>query len=204
MPGESLRQWSMSVVIALLRAVNVGGRNTLNMEELRTICAALGHKNIQTYLQSGNVVFRTENPNPSQVAKELEAALLESLGVETVVIPRTPADLRATVAANPFAEGIAAGTHDPSKLIVAYFQSRPSEEVQARAAKRSLELRERPNRDIDELRFVGREAYIYYPNGVGKATFNWSAFERASKIPATARNWTSTLKILEMAEATPA
>ena len=193
----------MPAVIALLRAVNVGGHNNVRMEEVRTLFAALGCKNVQTYLQSGNVVFSTSKPSPSQVAAELQTAINEALGIETIIIPRTPADLRAIIANNPFAEGIASGAIDPSKLMVAYFQSRPSDDVCEKAARRGLESSKQSGKQPDEIRFHGREAYIYYPNGLGKATFNWSAFERGSKIPATARNWTTTLKLLELSEALP-
>jgi uncharacterized protein (DUF1697 family) len=176
-------------VIALLRAVNVGGRNLVNMEELRTLCASLGHKQVQTYLQSGNVVFQSANPSPSKVASELQGAIAEALGVETIVIPRTVADMRAAVAKNPF-EG---RNLEPSKVMVAFFQAAPPAEVIAKAATRDIAP--------DELHFAGREGYIYYASGAGKPTLNWSSFERGSKIPATARNWNTTLKLLEMAEA---
>ena len=179
----------MPVMIALLRAVNVSGKSKVNMDELSTLCAALGHKDVRTYLQSGNVVFRTEQKSPSKIASDLEVAIEESLGVPTTVIARTASDLRATIANNPWTER----NLEPSKLLVAYFQSRPSEEALARA----LTLRA----GSDELHFAGREAFLYYPNGAGKATLNWGSLERMAKVPATTRNWNTTLKLLELCEA---
>src|SRR6267142_7164174 len=107
----------MSVIISLLRAVNVGGHSTIKMEELRALYASLKLKDAQSYVQSGNVVFRTDETDLAKLAKRIQAGIEKRFGSRPEVILRTTAEMRDVVARNPFAKrrGI-----EPSKLLVSF------------------------------------------------------------------------------------
>jgi uncharacterized protein (DUF1697 family) len=112
----------MAVVIAMLRGVNVGGYQKIQMEALRTLCGSLGLRDAQTYIQSGNVVFREDSAEPVTLARRLEDGIEHSFGFRPNVMVRTPSELRKVIAKNPFADrpGI-----DPSRLLVSFMASAP-------------------------------------------------------------------------------
>jgi len=179
----------MSVYVGLLRAVNVGGRNMIKMEVLREICAALKFRGAQTYVQSGNVVFECDERDCAVVEKKLAAAIEKKVGFRPDVMVRTTAELREVVKRNPFAKqrGI-----EPKKLLVTFLSSVP--DAEGLKAARALKP------DPEEMHIVGREAFVYYPNGFGKSKFVWTKVERLLKVSGTGRNWNSVLALLEMAE----
>src|SRR5215813_3406502 len=113
----------MPVVISMLRAVNVGGHNLIRMEALRTVYESLGFQDSQTYVQSGNVVFRTKERNLPRLTIQIEE-IERAFGFRPAVIVRTPAELRDVIARNPFAErpGI-----EPNKLLVVFLAGTPDE-----------------------------------------------------------------------------
>jgi uncharacterized protein (DUF1697 family) len=178
----------MPVVISLLRGVNVGGHNLIRMEPLRAVYESLGLLDAQTYVQSGNVVFRTEAQNLPRLAKQIEDAIERTFGFRPAVIVRTPDELKDLIARNPFAErrGIA-----PNKLLVVFLVSSPDENARAKV----LAIKTDP----EELRMEGRELYMYFPEGMARPKLTWMAIEKILKIPATARNWNTVTKLLEMA-----
>ena len=179
----------MPAVISLLRGVNVGGHNKIKMEELRELYASLGLRDAQTYVQSGNVVFRTDARDFSRLSKRIADAIEERFAFRSGVILRTAADLRGVIAANPFASrrGL-----DPSRLLVQFLASEPPADVRERI----LRIESAP----DELRMEGRELYIYYPNGMARPKVAWALIERILQTPCTGRNWNTVRKLLEMAE----
>ena len=178
----------MPVVISLLRGVNVGGHNLIRMEALRAVCESLGLQDSQTYVQSGNVMFRTEERNLPRLAKQIEDAIERTFGFRPAVIVRTPAELKDVIARNPFAErrGI-----EPNKLLVVFLAGSPDENARAKV----LAIKTDP----EELRMEGRELYMYFPEGMARPKLTWMAIEKMLKIPATARNWNTVTKLLEMA-----
>src|SRR5258708_1641774 len=112
----------MPAVISMLRGVNVGGHRKVGMEALRTLYESLGFEDPQTYIQSGNVVFRTKARDLVAVAARIEDAIGESYGFRPDVILRTAAELRDAITRNPFAArpGI-----DPAKLLVMFLSRHP-------------------------------------------------------------------------------
>ena len=177
----------MPVFVALLRGVNVGGHNKIKMDVLRGLCESLKCENPQTYVQSGNVVFRTKEKNPATLAKRIEDAIEKELGFRPAVILRTAAEMKDVVAKNPFAKR----QFDPAKLAVIFFADRFSTEVK----KQVLELKVGP----EEIKAADRELYIYFPDGMGRSKLP-AAMGRVTKNAGTARNWNSVTKLLEMAE----
>ena len=179
----------MAVIVSMLRGVNVGGHNMVKMEALRALYESIGLRDPQTYVQSGNVVFRTDVRNVAAVATKIEDAIERSFGFRTPVVVRTSSELRDVIAGNPFARrrGI-----DPRKLLVTFLASHPS----AEAREQVLQIKTEP----EELHIDGREVYMYFPNGLARPKLSWVAVEKKLRTPGTGRNWNSVTKLLEIAE----
>jgi uncharacterized protein (DUF1697 family) len=179
----------MALIISLLRGVNVGGHHKIKMDALRALYESLGLRDVETYVQSGNVVFRARGENLARLAEQIEDGIERSLGFRPSVIVRTPSDLRKVIAGNPFA---ARRDIEPSKLLVTFLAKDPG----AEARQSLLKIKTDP----EEIRVSGRELYIYFPNGMGRSKLTGAAIENALKTPGTARNWNTVRKLLEIAE----
>lgn len=179
----------MAVIISLLRGVNVGGHHSIKMDALRALYESLGLYDVQTYVQSGNVLFRATGQNLTRLARQIEEAIEKRFGFRPNVILRTPADLRKVIAGNPFAKRC---DIDPSKLLVTFLAQDPGPE--GRQCILNLKA------DPEELRLSGRELYIYFPDGMGRSKLPWTKIEKTLKTPGTARNWNTVRKLLEIAE----
>ncbi len=179
----------MTAIISMLRGVNVGGHNKIKMEALRALYESLKLRDAETYVQSGNVIFRTDEKDLSRLAKKIEDGIEGKFGFRPDVILRTAAGMREVIARNPFAKrrGI-----EPGKLLVSFLASDPGEE--GREKLRQMKC------DPEEMRIEGREIYIYFPNGAGRSKLNWAGLGKMLKTTATGRNWNSVTKMLEMAE----
>jgi uncharacterized protein (DUF1697 family) len=177
------------VFVSLLRAVNVGGNNMVKMEALRELYASLKLTDVASYIQSGNVVFRARESDPVRLARRIETAIEGAFGHRPAVVIRTTADLRDVVARNPFAarEGV-----EPGKLLITFLAAEPSPERRAKLAA----LQTTP----EELHLLGRELFLYFPNGMSQSKLSMPAVDRALGIPGTARNWNTVNKLLAMAE----
>jgi len=180
---------SMPTVISLLRGVNVGGHNKIKMEELRELYESLGLRDAQTYVQSGNVVFRTDARDFTRLSKRIADAIEDRFAFRPGVILRTAADLRGVIAANPF---VSRRDLDPSRLLVQFLDSEPPADLRERL----LRIESEP----EELRMAGRELYIYYPNGMARPKVAWASVERILRTSCAGRNWNTVRKLLEMAE----
>lgn len=185
----------MTVIISLLRGVNVGGHNKIKMDALRDLYEGLGFQGVQTYVQSGNVVFRTKAGDVSKLAKRIEDAIEQNFGFRPVAVSRTTAELKDVISRNPFTgrRGI-----DPKKLAVMFLKDTPT----AECLQNALTIKTAP----EELHLNGREAYIYFPNGMGRPKMSWPAIERALKTTSTGRNWNTVTQLFALAQAveTPA
>jgi len=180
----------MPVLISMLRGVNLLRHNRIKMDALRDLYASLKFEDPRTFVQSGNVIFRTKEKNTPALAEKIQNAIESSFGFRPAVILRTPEEFRKTIAANPFA---GRRDLDPAKLLVTFFAAAPS------AAARARLLALKP--DPEELHLIGREVYIYFPAGIGQSKLQWSSLEKKLETPpGTARNWNSVTKMLEMAE----
>jgi uncharacterized protein (DUF1697 family) len=180
----------MAAIISLLRAVNVTGYNKVKMDALRELYESLGLRGAQTYIQSGNVVFRTDAKDLARLQKRIEDAIEKSYGFRTGVVLRTSAELKDIIRRNPFAKrsGI-----EPNKLVVSFLTGEPGPESKQKIA----QIKVGP----EELVLDGRELYIYYGGGIGTSKLTPAVIERALKVSGTARNWNTVTKLLEMAEA---
>ena len=178
----------MAVVIALLRAVNVAGHQKISMEALRILCAGLGLRDVQTYIQSGNLVFREDGGDPAGAARRIEGGIEKKWGFRPDVVVRTVPELRKVVAKNPFAArpGI-----EPNRLLCVFTANTPTRE----ACDRLLATPCEP----EELRIHGREVYIHYPQGMAHPKLSLARIEKLLQTPSTGRNWNTVNKLLELA-----
>jgi len=179
----------MPVVICLLRGVNVGGHTKIKMDMLRTLCESLDFENPQTYIQSGNVIFKTKQRNLKQVAGKIEEAIEGKVGFRPDVILRTVAELAETLAKNPFAKR---RDLNPSKLLITFLAEAPS----TLALKELAKIEAGP----EEMKVHGREIFVYFPDGMGRSKFPWTRIGKILGSTGTGRNWNTANKLLEMAE----
>ena len=180
----------MSVMIALLRGVNLGGNKMVRMEDLRGLCGKLGFECAQTYVQSGNVVFRSKERNTKRVADALKAAIAKKCGVECEVMVRTLEEMKDAAARNPFARR---RDLDGSRMLITFVLDTLNAEE--RAAIEAVVL------TPDELIVQERETYAYYPNGFANGAKAWPGVNKVMKTRGTGRNWNTVRKLVEMAEA---
>jgi uncharacterized protein (DUF1697 family) len=173
----------------MLRGVNLGAHNRVKMEALRALYESLGLLDVQTYVQSGNLVFRTKERDLAALGKKIEDGIERGFGFRTGAALRTTSELRDAIAKNPFA---VRRNIDPSKLLVTFLSAAPDAESRGNA----LAIKTFP----EELRIDGREVYIYFPNGMARPKMSWPRIERALKTWGTGRNWNTVTKLLEMAE----
>jgi len=159
------------------------------MEALRALYESIGLRDPQTYIQSGNVVFRTEERDLVRLGNRIEDAIERKFGFRPDAVLRTSSELRDAIRRNPFARrrGI-----DPSKLLVTFLANHPDPEARDKVL--------RIKADPEELRIDGRELYIYYPNGMARPKLAWAAIAKTLKTSGTGRNWNTVTALLEMAE----
>jgi len=175
----------MPTYVALLRGVNLAGRNKVAMPALRTLVGGLGYDDVTTYIQSGNVIF-TSADSAAKVRPALEKAIAEELGVDIVVVVRTRAQLKKVVDGNPYAKKL----KDDRLVHVCFLAEKPkADKVKALTS---------GDWGTDEVTVKGTEAYIHTPNGYGRANLNNTVVEKQLGVAGTARNWRTTLKLLEL------
>jgi uncharacterized protein (DUF1697 family) len=179
----------MPVLISLLRGVNVGGHHKVKMDDLRALYESLGFEDVQTHINSGNVLFRTGGRDLVRLRQRIEDAIESACGFRCDVILRTPSDLRQVIATNPFS---ARPGMDASKLAIHFLAADPS--AAAREQVRAIDAAP------EELHIDGRELYIYFPNGMARPKLSMPLLEKTLKTPGTSRNWNTVRKLLEVAE----
>jgi uncharacterized protein (DUF1697 family) len=180
----------MPVAVALLRAVNLGPHNRINMEALRGICESVGCRRVQTLIQSGNALFHIADRNYSKLAPRLEAAIEAELGFRPVVITRTLPELRRIVLDNPFAHR---PDINPARFLVTFLSAEPVEG----ARQKVLAMTTEP----EQLHLSRREFYMYFPDGLARPKTSAASIEKALKVAGTGRNWNVVTKLLKLAEA---
>ena len=186
--GESPATTSNQRYVALLRGVNVGGRNKLPMADLKEIFAEAGCAAVQTYIQSGNVVFEAAQDLAERVPEIVTLAISRRFDIETAVIVRSREELRQVADSNPFDT-----SGDPRLLHVAFLQDTPGAEAVARLDP----LRSPP----DAFAVRGRNVYLHYPNGVARSKLTNEYLAGQLQTVSTMRNWRTVLTLLEMVDA---
>jgi uncharacterized protein (DUF1697 family) len=174
----------MPVHFALLRAVNVGGRNPVRMAKLCDLLTELGFVDVRSLLQTGNLVFRSRAQTGAELEVFLEAQAAERHDLHTDFFVRTEKEWKQIIANNPFPEE---AKRNPSHLLVVFLKRSPSmkESEQLQAAITGPEI----------VSINGREVYIVYPGGIGRSRVTNAFVERKLGTRGTARNWNTILKL---------
>jgi uncharacterized protein (DUF1697 family) len=177
----------VTAYVALLRAVNVGGRNSVSMPKLREALVDRGLEDVTTVLQSGNVVF-TSSKSEAAVTKLVRETLADAFGLEGAVIVRSAAEMASVANTNPFVKR--GEERDPKTLHVAFL-----ERSSAKAATAKLDPDRSPP---DAFAVRGREVYLSYPGGSGRTKLTLSYLERVLGVEGTARNWRTVQRLAEL------
>jgi uncharacterized protein (DUF1697 family) len=178
----------MPVIVSLLRGVNVGG-HLIKMDALRVLYESLGLRKVETFIQSGNVIFTTQARDRAALARRIEDAIEKKFGFRSDVILRNAAELRDALARNPFAERT---DIDPAKLLISFLACDPDPEGCTKV--RAVDIHP------EEMHIDGREIYVYFTNGMARPKLSWHLLGKQLKAPATGRNLTTVRKLLAIAE----
>lgn len=172
-------------VVALLRGINIGPSKRIAMPALRSIVESLGHTDVETYLQSGNVVFTAKGKASRDLATPLQAAIAKATQHEVPVVTRTASELRKVVAANPYS------VDDPTRVVVAFLAD-------------AVDLGDLALGDLsaylpDELTIHGRELYVSVPNGQARSKLMETLTKSGMPTTVTVRNWRTVTALADMA-----
>ena len=183
------RSSEIGVNVALLRGINVGGKNRLPMKDLAAMFVDLGCDDVRTYIQSGNVLFRMSPTLGEDISSLISSSILSRFGYRVPVATRSAQDLQEIEQANPFLEAGA----ETDKLHIAFLADLPDS-----AHVESLD----PNRSpSDEFAVLGREIYLHCPHGLARSKLANNYFDSRLSTTSTMRNWRTVLKLLELATA---
>lgn len=175
----------MKTFVALLRGINVGGRNRLPMKNLVGILGNLGAENVRTYVQSGNAIFRSDEIEPAAFSEKLATAIEASHNFAPQVFVLDMGCFMEAIEANPFPDA----EQDPKSLHLGFLSSEPKTP--------DLDRLERLKKPTERFQLIGKFFYLHAPDGVGRSKLA-AASEAALGVPLTDRNWKTVCKIKEM------
>jgi uncharacterized protein (DUF1697 family) len=177
----------MKTCIALLRGINVGGKNLLPMKELVAMLGDLGAQNVKTYIQSGNAVFVWKDKDTSQLSNQIRAEIKKRRGFDPDVLILELGDFERVIQQNPFPEAEAG----PKALHAGFLAAAPE--------RPDLKTLESLKSDSERFRLIGSVFYVHAPEGVGRSKLAAKA-ERLLGVPMTDRNWRTVLTLWKMAQ----
>jgi uncharacterized protein (DUF1697 family) len=172
--------------LALLRGINVAGKNKLPMKDLAAMFADAGCKDVRTYIQSGNVVFRAPAALAAKVPAKVGAQIARQFGYQVPVLLRSHDELAQLAGRNPFL----ARQTDHGKLLVMFLADEPNA--------RSVAALDPARSPSDEFVVRGREIYLHCPNGFGRSKLGNDYVDRVLGTTSTGRNWRTVLELLDM------
>lgn len=179
----------MPTYIAMLRGINVSGQKLIKMERLRGAFEELGFGEVETYIQSGNVIFKTAKASAANLSKKIEGKILSGFGFLVPVIVRTPAELGEVLKRNLFLKE--AGI-DESKLHVTFLSEA--------APKMAEKILQPLTVNSEQVYVCGREIYLHFPDGYGVTKLSNSVIEKKLSVAATTRNWKTVNVLFEMVQ----
>jgi uncharacterized protein (DUF1697 family) len=185
----------MATHVALLRGINLGGHNKVPMADLRDIMTSLGHTDVATYIQSGNVVFSTDREDTATVAADIEQAIGDRLGVRSPVLVLSRADLARIAQDNPYQD-------EPNlkAVHVVFLPAEPSPEMIASVAEAQDMAAKKGSRDTAQ--YAGRALFLHTPDGFGRSELatllTRAGRPMSAKGAGTARNAATVRKLLDM------
>jgi uncharacterized protein (DUF1697 family) len=179
----------MPTYIAMLRGINIGPHKRIKMDRLRASFEGLGFDHVQTYIQSGNVVFKAGKSSAASLSKKIEGRLLKDFGFSVSVILRTREEMETIIRANPL---LKEKRIDPAKLHVAFLSEAPTPVALAKLQGLTLAP--------DRARFLNKELHLYFPNGVSGSSLWKHPLDRVLSVVTTTRNWNTVNQLSAMAK----
>lgn len=177
----------MSAFVSLFRGINVGGYHKISMDELKALHESLGLKDVLPYIQSGNVIFKSNVTDLARLRREIEDGVERNFGFHVEVIIRASDELKAIIDKNPF-------QNQPSKeskwVTVMFLADRPDDIAQQDLLRTYV--------GPEELFIMGKELYIYYANGIGRSKLSHSFIEKKLQTLGTGRNWNTILQLQKL------
>lgn len=179
----------MRTYISLLRGINVSGRNPVKMKALQAMYESLGFSKVITYIQSGNVVFRSEPAEPEELERKISSGIFRSFGFDVPVFVLDPETLKKTVSLNPF---LPSRSEEIFHLHLTFLSAEPDKSISGSLiAEKYLP---------DEFLFIAKVIYLYCPGGYGNTKLNNNFLEKKLNVTATTRNWKTVLELVKIAE----
>jgi uncharacterized protein (DUF1697 family) len=180
----------MQTLISLLRGINMTGHNSVKMKDLSELYKDLGFVDVETYIQSGNVIFSCpESRSSYDISTMLETTIHEKFGYNVPVMIRTMAEMKNLMSDNPFLDE---GNFDASKMAVIFLHEEPTDT--------QIQKVSGVNYPPDKFKIAGTEINIYCPNGFGRTKLYTNFFEQKMGVVGTARNWKTITAITNLAE----
>jgi uncharacterized protein (DUF1697 family) len=190
----------MASHVALLRGINVGGRNKIPMADLREVVTSLGHTGVSTYIQSGNVLFSTTEDDTAKLAAALESAIEDRFGIWSSVVVLSRDELARVLAANPYPD-----EPNPRMVHVVFLNGSPPETLLDRITAAESAVAAKGSRDTVQL--AGQALFLHTPDGYGTSELAQNVLKilappKKSRpgLAATARNWATATKLLSLSE----
>ena len=190
----------MASHVALLRGINVGGRNKVPMADLREVVTSLGHTGVSTYIQSGNVLFSTAEDDTAKLASALESAIEDRFGIWSSVVVLSRDELARVLAANPYPD-----EPNPRMVHVVFLNGSPPRDLLDRITAAESAAAAKGSRDTVQL--AGQALFLHTPDGFGTSELAQNVLKilappKKSKpgLAATARNWATATKLLSLSE----
>jgi len=196
-PSDLLRQDRyVPTHVALLRGINVAGRNKVSMADLRDVVASLGHTDVATYIQSGNVLFTTTKKDTSALARAIERSVAKALGVNPGIVVVSRDELATVVNDNPYPEET-----NPKYVHAIFLVEKPGREMVERIAAAQRQVAQKGSRDTAQV--VGKTLFLHTPDGFGTSELaaKLTGNQRAIAASGTARNWSTVTKLLVLCNA---
>jgi len=179
----------MQTYISLLRGINVSGQKKINMKELKALYEEAGFQNVQTYIQSGNVVFQSKKSTARTLSRKIETLIREHYAFDVAAVVLSPQELDKVIVGNPFAKE---KDFEEGKMYICFLNEAPKQDLVEKI------------RDVryGSDRFVINNAiiYLFVPGGYGNTKLNNNFFESKLKVVGTTRNWNTVNKLAEMAQ----
>ena len=190
----------MATHVALLRGINVGGRNKVPMAELRQVVTSLGHTGVTTYIQTGNVLFSTAGTSTKELASAVESAIADAFGIRASVVVLTRDELAKVLQDNPYPD-----EPNPKLVHVVFLGAEPPKELLDRIAAAENAAAAKGGRDA--VTAIGPALFLHTPDGYGNSELAQSVFRIISAptkqkhgLAATARNWATATKLLSLCD----
>jgi uncharacterized protein (DUF1697 family) len=179
----------MKTYISILRGINVSGHKIIKMDALKNMCINLGFNNVQTYIQSGNIVYKFRQTETNNLNKMISETILNTFGFEVPVVTKSAEQLQEIIKNNPFTKD----THfDPAFFHITFLSDSPDSS--------KIQLLDQAELKNDKFALIDKAIYLYCPNSYSSSKLSNCFIENKLKVTATTRNWKTVNELMNLAE----